>query len=570
MANNETDIYKQWASVMLNGEQSISKNKIGKASFDRSFYSAIIGINRKFIDSISEDKQRTIIEKFNIPENIEDGENNYYIFIINGIEYCVQQNGDFNLYDSIMVYIPNGDWSRMYIDYPVFIKDSTHTPYPFISDTEPEEGMVQGDYWIEIDSNEDFKSFYIYLPDEETGELKWVKKFDSASGVGVGEFLNDAHNTERFNDYSGNTSNMNFDHVEGYANTSDGQGQFGVNHLENAYNSIKNGSQYIHIEGYENEASQHAQVTHIEGERNIAQSGSYNHLQGNQNTTSGGTANDIGGKTNTVTNGEAETVRGLGNTVTSCNNGFVSGSGIVVQGVNNGVVGGESHSINGALCSAIFGKGHTVNSNGWYSLGAGQNGYNDGRDGKVYYFFIGNGGNIFTVDALGNVSASGTITPGGADYAETYEWLDGNPENEDRRGLFVTLDGKFVKKADSNDDYILGVVSSTPSICGDTYELYWRGKYKTDVFGKILLDDKGERVLSDDFDPSKNYIPQSQRPEKDYIGTVGKLVVVDDGTCVVNKYCKPSDDGIGTFSDNKNDYRVIERLDDTHIKIVMK
>ena len=77
-------------------------------------------------------------------------------------------------------------------------------------------------------------------------------------------------------------------------------------------------------------------------------------------------------------------------------------------------------------------------------------------------FVIGNGtgssalSNAFSVQFNGTVKAKSTITASTtADYAEFFEWLDSNPDNEDRVGYFVTLDGDKIKIATSEDNYIL-------------------------------------------------------------------------------------------------------------------
>ena len=49
---------------------------------------------------------------------------------------------------------------------------------------------------------------------------------------------------------------------------------------------------------------------------------------------------------------------------------------------------------------------------------------------------------------------------------------------------------------------------------------------------------------------------------------VGKLVAVDDGTCEVNGYCIANNEGKATKSNNG--YRVLARLDNNHIKILVK
>jgi hypothetical protein len=66
------------------------------------------------------------------------------------------------------------------------------------------------------------------------------------------------------------------------------------------------------------------------------------------------------------------------------------------------------------------------------------------------------------------------VAAAGADYAEYYEWADGNPNNEDRRGLFVTFaDEDKIRVANDKDTYILGVVSSNASIVGNSYTDRW-------------------------------------------------------------------------------------------------
>ncbi len=49
---------------------------------------------------------------------------------------------------------------------------------------------------------------------------------------------------------------------------------------------------------------------------------------------------------------------------------------------------------------------------------------------------------------------------------------------------------------------------------------------------------------------------------------MGVLAVRDDGTCQVNSYCKVTDEGTATASNTG--YRVIARVNDHVIKIVLK
>ena len=128
----------------------------------------------------------------------------------------------------------------------------------------------------------------------------------------------------------------------------------------------------------------------------------------------------------------------------------------------------------------------------------------------------------FNLRGDGNAFADGTFTGGGADYAEYFEWSDGNPSEEDRRGISVVLDGDKIRKAVAGEDPI-GVISGNPSIVGDAAWNKWSGKYLRDEFGTYLLDANGDRQLNPAFDPDAEYIPREQRPEWDCVGLMGKL-----------------------------------------------
>lgn len=190
-------------------------------------------------------------------------------------------------------------------------------------------------------------------------------------------------------------------------------------------------------------------------------------------------------------------------------------------------------------------------------------------------FVIGSGvsggsrSNAMRVSADGKGHFSQAIDTSGADYAEMFEWIDGNPNNEDRRGLFVTLDGEKIRPATSNDFYILGVVSAAPALIGDAYSDEWQGKYETDIYGARTLVD-GSYKLASGFEEEKdnNYTSRTERAEWDAVGLLGKLVVRDDGSCMVNGYCYPEKNGIATAS--ATGYRVMKRIDENHVKVLVK
>ena len=205
-----------------------------------------------------------------------------------------------------------------------------------------------------------------------------------------------------------------------------------------------------------------------------------------------------------------------------------------------------------------------------------------------YYYYMGSSYDDPQLKVYNDSGATlkGNLTTTGADYAEMFEWDDGNPNNEDRRGLFVTTNGEKIQIATSFED-VLGVIAATPSIVGDKGGANWHAKYKTDIFGAIITteeinevydEETGEttkqvvktQVLNPDYDPNQKYVPRNERPEWDPVGMLGKLVVIDDGTCEINGYCVPSKGGIATKSETKIGYKVLNRLDNTHILVLIK
>jgi hypothetical protein len=111
---------------------------------------------------------------------------------------------------------------------------------------------------------------------------------------------------------------------------------------------------------------------------------------------------------------------------------------------------------------------------------------------------------------------------GGADYAEYFEWSDGNADKKDRRGTSVVLDGNKIRPAVDGEDPI-GVISGNPSVVGDAAWNKWNGKYLRDDYGSYVLDETGERQLNPAYDPDVEYISREDRPEWDCVGLMGKL-----------------------------------------------
>lgn len=189
-----------------------------------------------------------------------------------------------------------------------------------------------------------------------------------------------------------------------------------------------------------------------------------------------------------------------------------------------------------------------------------------------------NGDNVFIVsvagsdriefDANGNGYFDGGADLGNADYAEYFEWADGNPDNEDRRGypVALTTDGK-IKIATTEDDAsdFIGIVSVEAAVVGDAAWSHWTGMHERDRFGQQVYEDyellcwgpydednksyktqttrqamidagreaeipedaititKKRLKLAADYDPEREYIPRKDRQEWQAIGLMGKL-----------------------------------------------
>ena len=171
----------------------------------------------------------------------------------------------------------------------------------------------------------------------------------------------------------------------------------------------------------------------------------------------------------------------------------------------------------------------------------------------------GTSGNVFRVRGDGLVYG-GAYSTTGADYAEYFEWGDGNPLNEDRRGHTVVMEnaGKIRISVSSDNPYdVFGVVSAMPSVVGDGAENNWVHKYKMDKFGNKVsnvlyflsnINNETERVrcnadasiegyvkvteeeyvTNPEYDQNVSYISRENRKEWVAIGLVGKLRVLPD------------------------------------------
>lgn len=175
----------------------------------------------------------------------------------------------------------------------------------------------------------------------------------------------------------------------------------------------------------------------------------------------------------------------------------------------------------------------------------------------------------------------------GSDFAEYFEWLDGNPNNEDRCGLLVALEGECIRPANADDECI-GAITGSASYIGNAYDSEWQGKYLTDVYGRPLTKEvqipaqvdaitgevvqaaytTQEYIINPEYNPMTPYVSRTERREWAIVGLTGQVVVRDDGTCVVGSHLAPLSNGIGTISDKG--YKVMKRIDANHVKILIK
>ena len=320
-----------------------------------------------------------------------------------------------------------------------------------------------------------------------------------------------------------------------------------------------------------------------EGDLSVALGGYDNNAQGNYSVV-------LGGDNNVA--------------ATYCTGVFV-GRKNTSNAVQSVVVGGI-HNIADNKSSCVLGKFNKILEGG---------GDDDNQVGDV--FVVGNGtgdyygNNIVRSNALrvtysGSIYGTRAFQSSGADYAEFIKpWADGNPEDEDRVGYFVTVKDGLLYKANEGD-YIYGITSGNPSIVGNADEdYYWR--YERDEFNRIVMEDVPEMVqrkdeegnpvfdeethepvmvetgniipnarmkLAEGYDPSLqgSYIERKDRKEWDYVGMLGVLPIRDDGTCLPDHYCKCGQCGIATFAEDRgfDTYMVIERISDNIVSVILK
>ena len=162
--------------------------------------------------------------------------------------------------------------------------------------------------------------------------------------------------------------------------------------------------------------------------------------------------------------------------------------------IRSGRVESDEASPNSIYAAVGWGGGsgvfsYVVNGNSYAAI----IGRNTSNSDAVFRSRVNQSSDKVRIQANGQAYTDGAWNNSPADYAEYFEWQDGNPTGEDRRGLPVVLiDGDKIRVATSEDDKenIIGVISAHPAFVGDAAELSWHGMLEKDEFGKPVTEDE--------------------------------------------------------------------------------
>lgn len=239
-----------------------------------------------------------------------------------------------------------------------------------------------------------------------------------------------------------------------------------------------------------------------------------------------------------------------------------SGAGSHAYGSRSAVINSlESETSPGSYCQTIV-NSRGVKSRGVYAFLMGY-----GTDGARY-----ENTTIDMSSTSGNIQTKGTVSSGQnfGDYAEYFESQSGQAIPN---GTIVTLDGRFIRKAQINDKPI-GIISGTAGVILGDQMFHHKDKFLKDEFGVTLTewqtkewqDDEGNTYSEEVEVPIPNpdyveyeddYIPRSERPEWNVVGLVGQVFTRFKGELKPNDYIK-AENGIGVRDNVNGHYRVLE------------
>ncbi|WP_411814680.1 peptidase G2 autoproteolytic cleavage domain-containing protein [Mammaliicoccus sciuri] len=238
------------------------------------------------------------------------------------------------------------------------------------------------------------------------------------------------------------------------------------------------------------------------------------------------------------------------------------GAGSQAYGSRSAVINSlESETLPDAYCQTIV-NSRGVKSRGVYAFLMGY-----GTDGPRY-----ENTTIDMSSTSGNIQTKGTVSSGQnfGDYAEYFESQSGQAIPN---GTIVTLDGRYIRKAQVNDKPI-GIISGTAGVILGDQMFHHKDKFLKDEFGVTLTewqtkewqDDEGNTYSEEVEVPIPNpdyvefedeYIPRSERLEWNVVGLVGQVFTRFKGELKPNDYIK-SDNGVGIRDNVNGHYRVLE------------
>lgn len=379
-------------------------------------------------------------------------------------------------------------------------------------------------------------------------------------GGGVGKVYPESGETgEIFNNYTENKASGYYSHAEGDNCTASGTDA----HAE-GYLCIASGK-HSHAEG--NNCTASALCAHAEG-KGCTASGEYSHVEGNTCIASGNHSHAEGSSSSSVgTNSHAE---GIG-TTSNGENSHSEGYKTTAKGENSHAQ--NNKTIANCFSSTAIGCRNRIHTK--YAIDT----YNVEGDA----FVIGNGnigrnleGDALIVKFNGETHADLLFTSPSTGYAEVFKWEDGNTLDIDRVGLFVTLINDKIKVINSDNAFVLGVVSPVANIIGGN-PLSNTNRYINDEWNRPIYEDKllGDgiryqhiRKLNPEYNSTSEFTPYLHTKEYDSIVLIGQVLVKQDGTLVEGSFCKPNSSGIATKTENG--YYVMKVINTNQALILFK
>lgn len=299
-------------------------------------------------------------------------------------------------------------------------------------------------------------------------------------------------------------------------------------------------------------------------------------------------AGQSGGGGGGVTYTAGDNIDITGNVISAKGYSINDGGNSISVGVNNNIIvdDGGNNGVNGMCC----GSGNTLKKPECNLLGVGLNSdytqcvhigrYNgsltwttddDNEDSII--FVVGSGYNDSTRQNCLLAQRKKVAIRSGefgqdwiGDFAEYFEWYDGNIDNEDRIGYMVQVNGNKIEKA--NDfERCIGVVTNTNAVTIASCSFEWHDKYLKDEWSRVILDENNRPILNPEFNEKQEYLPREKRKEWAPVGLLGQLLTRQDGTLEAGGFaiCK---DGVATKADKG--YRVLKIMSDKIALLLVK